>query len=94
MVQAFDAHNSVALDIDAGEFYCPLCKAVCNLMVPAIPCKADEEGEGELCKAVSEAAGGRVQRMLPKRREEMDVSVDERQVGRCAVLFACLPRLD
>lgn len=78
MVQASDAHNSVALDIDAGEFHCPLCKAVCNLMVPAIPDK-----EGELCKAVSVVAGGRVRRMLPKGSDEMDVSGDERQVGRC-----------
>lgn len=75
MVQASDAHNSVALDMNAGEFHCPLCKAVCNLMVPAIP---DEEGE--LCKAVSEAASGRVRRMLPKGSDRMDVSEDERQV--------------
>lgn len=35
VVQPADGQNSVALDVDRGEFHCPLCKAVGNLMVPA-----------------------------------------------------------
>lgn len=33
MVQISDSHNNVALDVDKGEFHCPFCKAVGNLMV-------------------------------------------------------------
>lgn len=33
VVQISDSHNDVALDVKRGEFHCPLCKAVGNLMV-------------------------------------------------------------
>ncbi|CAM9833768.1 unnamed protein product, partial [Ectocarpus fasciculatus] len=33
VVQISDSHNNVALDVDKGEFHCPFCKAVGNLMV-------------------------------------------------------------
>ncbi|CAM9510809.1 unnamed protein product, partial [Ectocarpus sp. 8 AP-2014] len=35
MVQISDSNNNVALDVDKGEFHCPFCKAVGNLMVRA-----------------------------------------------------------
>ncbi|CAM9757422.1 unnamed protein product, partial [Ectocarpus sp. 13 AM-2016] len=35
MVQMSDSNNNVALDVDKGEFHCPFCKAVGNLMVRA-----------------------------------------------------------
>lgn len=33
VVQMSESHNDVALDVKRGEFHCPLCKAVGNLMV-------------------------------------------------------------
>ena len=78
----------MVLDFDAGEFHCPQCKAVGNLMVPVTPTPG--EGAGTEFHKTSEAGnqgsvvvarGGGARRRFVKDGDDMDVSEDEWQVG-------------
>lgn len=51
--------NHLALDIENGEFHCPLCKAVGNLMVPADPGYDETAGNSRADASKSQSLTGK-----------------------------------